>query len=301
MFHLGAPKRQAIFRKRGRRGRLTLLYFTAPDGAKIAYQDEGRGRPLLFLHGLMAHGGFFKRQQALSSDFRLITPDFRGHGQSRPGGTEPTVEQLAQDIAALAAELDLGGAIIIGWSLGAAVLWRILAGPEAVRFAGAVVVDMTPRVLNDDEWLLGLSSETCEARRQAIRDDFGNFALAAGAAIFAQPLDEEGLREAQWAGEEFARNNAATMGALWNSLVEEDLRPLLGRIAQPTLVIHGAHSQLYGSGTADYLTEVLPSSHSRQFDRSGHAPHLEQPELFNALVRDFAASLPHVRQQATIV
>lgn len=276
-----------------------MHYFTAPDGAKIAYRDEGRGRPLLLLHGMMAHGGFFKNQRALGEEFRIVTVDLRGHGQSLRDGEAPTIEQLADDVAALIAHLDITEAVGIGWSLGAVVLWHVLAGPEADRFAGAVIVDMTPRVLNDGDWQLGLSSDVCEARRLAIRDDFDNFALSAGAAIFAQPLDAATMREAQWAGEEFARNDPAVMGAIWNSLVEQDLRPSLGAIGQPTLVVHGAHSQLYGPGTAEYLTSVLPASQSRQFDRSGHAPHLEQPELFNALVKDFAASLPHTRQQET--
>lgn len=276
-----------------------MHYFTAPDGAKIAYRDEGRGRPLLLLHGMMAHGGFFKHQRVLSEDFRLVTVDLRGHGQSRREGEAPTIERLADDVAALVAHLGLEEAVGIGWSLGAVVLWHVLAGPEAGRFAGAVIVDMTPRVLNEGDWQLGLSGEVCEARRLAIRDDFDNFAAGAGAAIFAQPLDASSVQEAQWAGEEFARNDPVTMGAVWKSLVEQDLRPSLGNIAQPTLVVHGAHSQLYGPGTAEYLTAVLPASQSRQFDRSGHAPHLEQPELFNALVKDFAASLPHTSRQET--
>ena len=64
---------------------------------------------------------------------------------------------------------DLHDAIGVGWSLGATVLWHVLAGPAADRFAGAIVVDMTARVLNDAEWDLGLSPEACEARSAAIR------------------------------------------------------------------------------------------------------------------------------------
>jgi pimeloyl-ACP methyl ester carboxylesterase len=41
--------------------------------------------------------------------------------------------------------------------------------------------------------------------------------------------------------------------------------------------------------------DALPSASTIEFDRSGHAPHLEQPELFNRTVRDFAAMLPPVQ------
>jgi pimeloyl-[acyl-carrier protein] methyl ester esterase len=265
-----------------------LEHFTASDGARIAYRDEGRGRPLVFLHGLMAHSGFFECQRPLADDFRLIAVDLRGHGESRSAGGR-TVERIAGDAAELAEELCLADAVGVGWSLGATVLWRLLAGPAASRFAGAVVVDMTPRVLNDERWSLGLTRETCEARSAAIRDDFQAFAAGAGQSIFAAPGPG-----ANWAAAEFAANDPAAVGELWESLVEEDLRATLAAIRQPTLIVRGAHSHLYGASTADYLVEALPSAASIEFASSGHAPHLEQPELFNATLRDFAAMLPPV-------
>jgi pimeloyl-ACP methyl ester carboxylesterase len=69
------------------------------------------------------------------------------------------------------------------------------------------------------------------------------------------------------------------------------VRALLERIAHPTLVVHGAQSRLYGEDTADHLVAALPDARAVRFDRSGHAPHLEQPELFNATLTDFADRL----------
>ena len=271
-----------------------MRQFTASDGARIAYSDRGEGRPLVLLHGLMADSGFFERQHALGDSFRLVAVDLRGHGRSPAGREPPTIQRLASDVAELAGALELVGAVGIGWSLGAAVLWRVLAGPASPIFAGAVVIDMTPRVLNDEDWDLGLSRETCEARSQAIRDDFPAFAAAAGQAIFAAPGEE-----ADRAAASFAANDADAIGALWKSLVEEDFRPLLPCIGQPTLIIRGAHSHLYGADTAGHLVQALPNARAVAFERSGHAPHLEQPETFNALLRQFAAELPPVRHPET--
>lgn len=277
-----------------------MQHFTASDGARIAYEDEGGGRPLVLLHGLMAHRGFFDKQRELSGEFRLVRIDLRGHGGSLEGRETATVGQLAADVAALVAALDLEGAVGVGWSLGAAVLWRILSGAQAERFAAAVIVDMTPRVLNEDGWDLGLTREACDARTAAIGEDFSTFAVNAGQAIFAPPIVDGKRAMADWASFEFARNDPAAIGSIWSSLVEQDFRPDLARIAQPTLVIHGAHSQLYGPGTADHLVRALPNARAVRFDRSGHAPHMEEPELFNRTIRDFAASLPRIREtQAT--
>ena len=269
-----------------------MRFFTTSDGARIAYRDEGEGRPLVLLHGLMAHGAFFREQAALAEDFRLIRIDLRGHGASAQGGERPRVEHLARDVADLADALDLQGAVGVGWSMGATTLWHVLTGPAAGRFAGAVVIDMTARVLNDEEWELGLSPEACEARSAAIRDDFESFAMAAGQGIFAQPVENGSKALADWASFEFARNDPAMIAALWASLVRQDVRSLLQRIQHPTLVVHGARSGLYGGDTADHLVAALPNAEAVRFDRSGHAPHLEEPELFNRTLREFADRLP---------
>lgn len=269
--------------------------FVAADGAKISFSESGSGRPLVLLHGLMASAEFFEPQQSLADHYRLISIDLRGHGASSAGG-ELSIAQLADDVSRIADELDLKDAILVGWSLGASVLWRVLTGPSGNRFAASVIIDMTPKVLNEGDWSLGLSREVCDARSAAMRDDFEAFATAAAHAMFAQPLTQASSDLAASSGEKFAHNDPAAIQKIWASLVAEDLRPLLTEIEQPTLIIHGAHSQLYGRETADYLAEALPSARIISFERSGHAPHLEEPETFNTEIREFAEGLMPVRE-----
>jgi pimeloyl-[acyl-carrier protein] methyl ester esterase len=207
------------------------------------------------------------------------------------GGEPPSVERMAADVAELAETLALDGAIGVGWSLGATILWHVLAGRAGARFAGAVVIDMTARVRNDDEWDLGLSPEACEARSLAISDDFDRFALTAGQAIFAQPVAEDHRKLADWVSLQFARNDAEAIGAVWASLVRQDMRALLDRIEHPTLIVHGGRSELYGDDTAGHLVAALPHARAVRFANSGHAPHLEEPDLFNATLKDFADRL----------
>lgn len=265
---------------------------TASDGARIAYGDEGHGRPLVLLHGLMAHGGFFERQRPLRERFRLIVVDLRGHGRSPSPGGRSTIERMAEDVGELCGALDLRDALGIGWSMGATILWKVLVGPEADRFAGAVVIDMTPRVLNGDGWTLGLSPEACEARTHAIAEDFGTFAAAAAENIVAQPLGPRERELARWAGQEFGRNDPKSIAGIWASLVDQDQRDTLQRIGHPTLIVHGERSALYGAATAAHIEAALPDARTVAFPGAGHAPHLEQPDLFNRTISDFAAALP---------
>ena len=273
-----------------------MQVFNASDGARIAYSDSGRGTPIVLLHGLMAHAGFFEGQAGLAENFRIIALDLRGHGESAAAdGEPPSVERMAADVAELADALDLDGAIGVGWSLGATLLWHVLAGPAGRRFAGAVVVDMTARVRNDDEWDLGLSAEACEARSLAIQDDFESFALTAGQAIFAQPVAPQHRELADWASLQFARNDADAIASIWSSLIRQDVRALLERIQHPTVIVHGGRSELYGDDTAGHLVAALPHARAVRYENSGHAPHLEEPALFNATLKDFADSLSLAR------
>ncbi len=262
----------------------------ATDGGTIRYRQMGSGRPIVLLHGLMAHGGFFSGQLPLADSHRLIAVDFRGHGEARRERRNVTVERLARDVTELSDALDLRQAIVIGWSLGATVLWHVLTGPASQRFDGAVVIDMTPRVMNGPGWALGLTRERCDDRLRAIQDDYPAFARMAGEAIFAP--DFAGAQHLKgWAGEEFAGNDAASMAMLWTSLAEQDLRPQLCSIGQPAIIVHGGQSHLYGPDTARYLVNAMPDAHAVEFPECGHSPHLEAPDAFNALVHQFEAGL----------
>ncbi len=289
-------------RTRGTAGRKggRLERFTASDGVDIHYEDEGAGRPLVLLHGLMAHAGFWREQRSLADNLRLIAPDLRGHGRSTADPATVTVERLVADLEELAEALDLRDAVVVGWSLGAALAWPLLAGPTGRRFAASIVVDMTPRILNEGDWQLGLSPELIDARAAAFRGDFAAFAAAAGPAVLAPPQEGGSPALAAWAAAEFARNDPAAMGALWASLATQDNRPLLPGIAHPTLILRGAHSYLYGVETARYLASALPRARMIEFDRSGHAPAIEQPQLFNTTIKSFVAELEPAREATAI-
>lgn len=269
--------------------------FVADDGAVIAYRDEGVGRPLLMLHGLNADSRLFARQAAaLSGDFRVIRPDFRGHGDS-PAGDAPDMDRLVRDTAALVDRLDLDGVVGIGWSLGAMVLWRVLLGAQAARFAGAVVIDMTARVTPAPGWSLGLT----DASLRVAPD--GEDAAARGRriahAILAGDRPDDGLAET--IAPLLAQDDADAVAAIGASLFDEDLRDALPRIAVPTVVAHGGRSQYYADETATWVAARLPDARAVRFARSGHAPHVEEPDAFNEMVIGFVRDLESLGQTQT--
>lgn len=266
------------------------------DGLTMAYADQGEGRPLLLVHGWGASGRFFHPQQsALENDFRIITPDQRGHGATPAPDTALSVELLAADLTALADRLDLKDAIAVGWSMGAMVLWRALPLGLADRLAGMVVVDMTPRIVNDADWKLGLKGgydlRTASAARQAMLADWPAFGAAMARSITAEGLEAGRRRLIEWVALAVARNAPEPLSHLWGSLAEQDFRGDLAGFDLPTVIAHGERSQLYPVETSLYLEARLPDTRRVGFERSGHAPHLEEPEAFNQLIKEFAAGL----------
>lgn len=258
----------------------------------MAYRLAGTGRPLVLLHGWATHGGFFALQFAdLAASFQVLAPDLPGHGATPV--PHPTVRHQADALRALLNALDLRGALLVGWSMGAMVAWRALLDGARERVAGLVVVDMSPRLCNDAGWPWGLRGAVQARGPQAARllaTDWAAFAPRIARRILAAGSPHTDLR--RWVKGEVARCDAEAMAALWLDLLAQDFRADLGRLDLPTLILRGGLSQLYPAGTADWLATALPQAHQVTFAASGHAPHLEEPQRFNEIITGFAAGLP---------
>ena len=96
-----------------------MQHFTASDGARLVYRDEGEGLPVLALSGLTRTGGDFDYLAPHLPDVRLIRPDYRGRGGSDWTGAESyTVPREAQDALELLDHLGLESAAVLGTSRG---------------------------------------------------------------------------------------------------------------------------------------------------------------------------------------
>src|ERR1700712_2271334 len=84
-----------------------------------AYSIEGEGPALLMVHGIGSRrSGWAQLVAELRSDFRCITYDLRGHGDSPNSGVPFGLDELVADLEALRAKLGIEKAHVIGHSLG---------------------------------------------------------------------------------------------------------------------------------------------------------------------------------------
>lgn len=263
--------------------------------------DIGRGRPLVLLHGWSCTRNFWRPQiEALNKEFRLIVPDLPGHGRSKANPETLSIAAIAGEIRSLIAECELDRPIVVGWSMGALAAFDLIRQFGTGDLGGLVVVDMTPRLLNDSDWTLGLQGfypQVNTLMLAAIRSDWPTNARLLLPRLFARgrPLDPDLV---EWMGREMGMSDPEAMAVLWESMAEQDYRALLPTIDLPSLVIQGGESQLYAPEVGAYLASRLPRAERACCTGSGHAPHLEEPQLFNTLLRRFADRLTPAGRRA---
>lgn len=258
------------------------------NGTFIHYTVEGSGVPLVFLHGWLMSGKVWAYQRGLAERFKVVTVDFRGHGEST--GTRFSYDAAAADLKALLEHLDIRGAVLAGWSMGAQIAlysWPFLSS----RIAGMVLVGGTPRFCLDEGYEHGLPP--AQARSMALRLR-RNFAVTAGE--FYRDMfspDERDRSDIKAMAKTIVGKLPATEVALsaLDELVKTDLRSSINSVSVPVLLLHGDADTICPSGASRYMHGLLPDSLLKIFTGCGHAPFLTRSDEFNLLLADFAGNL----------
>ena len=121
---------------------------TAPDGVALSVQESGNplGQPVVLIHGLLGSRLNWDAQvsSAELQRYRIITYDLRGHGLSgKPTEAEAyrDGQRWAGDLATVIEASHASRPVLVGWSLGGAVISNYLAAYGDSQIAAAVYVD----------------------------------------------------------------------------------------------------------------------------------------------------------------
>ncbi|MBA5776754.1 alpha/beta hydrolase [Stappia sp. F7233] len=251
-------------------------------------------KPVVLLHGWSCHGGFFKPQfSALAGETLVIAPDLPGHGGTGDKA-ELAIESAADEVSELFRAENLRDVVLVGWSMGAHVAYSLVERHGSARLACLVVEDMTAKVLNDDGWRLGTSDGTDAGRNAeilcAIEPYWPQFSHRIAGRIFAEGSEPDPKLLA-FAVSEIASADPKLLRPMWASLTSQDFRALLSEIDIPVHLATGARSALYRRDVALWQAEHIRQATIHTFDASGHAPHLEEPDKFNALLLDLVTGV----------
>ncbi len=269
-------------------------HFTASDGARLAYADQGTGTPVLCLAGLTRNMADFEVLLPLLPGVRLIRMDYRGRGDSdRTGALTYTIPIEAADAVALLDHLGLARAAILGTSRGG-LIGMLIAAIARDRLTGLCMNDIGPFL---DP--LGL---------HRIADQIGRNPTAKTYAALAEiyPHVHPGFAHvppARWHDEARRRVVETTDGlvnrydpALRDAFVTAinlppvDLWPLFDALTGlPVAVIRGANSDLLSPATMAEMKARRPDLIAATVPDRGHPPFLDEPESLDAIHAFLAA------------
>lgn len=240
------------------------------DGLRLAYRDlgqAGRRPPVVLLHGWGASlDAVASIQQALTAEHRVLAFDLPGFGQSDP----PPAAWASADYAALLERaldrLGLDRVHLIGHSRGGAIA-IVLAASRPSLVERLVLVD---------------SAGLRPARGPRYR-----------ARVAAYKVARRFVRRraaADWLSRRFGSADYRSAGRLRSTLVRlvnEDLRPLLPRVAAPTLLIWGDQDEETPLRDAAIMEQEITDAGLVVFPGAGHFAYADDPGRFAAIVGHF--------------
>lgn len=261
------------------------------NGITVSYGDRGAGLPLVFLHAFPLNRTMWTAQeQALSSQFRVVTIDLRGHGESDAPLWRYTLDQAADDVRALMDHLSIRQAVLVGLSMGGYIL---LAFYRAFgdRVKGLVLADTRAQ------------ADTVDGQQS--RFQMAQVAYKKGPAAIADLMIPKLLRpESINTNPDLVRSVRAMIegnqisgiaGDLMAMAERPDSIPFLNQITCPTQIIVGELDQATPPSDAKLMADRIPGARLSIIPGAAHLANLEQPDRFTQIVRSFAEEVAATR------
>ena len=274
-------------------------YAQAPDGVSIAYQVLGDGpRDLVWVPGWVSHleaaweeptlARFFER---LASFSRLILFDKRGTGMSDRGSVSelPTLETRMSDVLAVCDAVGSDRAALLGVSEGAPMC-ALFAATYPGRTTAIILFGGYARRLEAPDYPIGTSPEVREALHEEIARDWGG---PVGLDIRAPSRIHDERFRANWARYLRMGASPAAVLALTRMNAEIDVRPILGSIRVPTLVVHRSGDRTIPVEAGRYLAEHIPKASLVEVPGDDHLPWIGDPDRVLGEIEEFLTGVRH--------
>jgi len=258
--------------------------YTNINGVRLFYSDRGpkNGTALLLVHGFPLDHRLWDIQLAgLSPMLRVIAPDLRGHGQSQVPPGPYSMDQHADDLAALLDDLSVARVIVAGLSMGGYVafaFWR----RYAQRVQALILADTRAE---PDTSQARVNRDATVARVQEIGVE------AFAREMLPKLLAPGSLADTRRRGRAFeimaSQPLAGIIGALGGLRDRVDSRPTLPTISVPTLVLAGEEDTITPPASGATMAATIPNARLVIVPHAGHLSPLENPSAVNAALRAF--------------
>jgi pimeloyl-ACP methyl ester carboxylesterase len=267
-------------------------YLEMKDGAKIYYEDQGNGQPIVLIHGWTCSSKFWQKNvPELAQKYRVITMDLRGHGSSSKTMNGHTISQYARDIREVMEHLKLKNVVLAGWSLGGPVVlsyYQQYAKDSRLKALG--LIDTAPYPFSAGEWNShGLKNSNTTGMNSMFKTYIADplkFATAFTGNMFKDGKATES--DIEWIPAELTKTPSWIAVAVYSDFLISDYSKMLPAIKIPVIVF-AANSNVYKKGIdmGKYVAGQIPKSTFVPFEDAGHLLFYEQPEKFNKALSDF--------------
>jgi non-heme chloroperoxidase len=226
-----------------------MAFIATHDGVQLHVKDNGKGRPVVLIHGWPLNGDMFEYQTLalLEAGYRVITYDRRGFGQSGHPAEGYDYDTFADDLAAVMDKLDLQGANLIGFSMGGGEIARYLSRHGAKRVAKvALVSSVVPFLLKSGDNPNGVDLSVFEEMKKQIRKDRFDFLQTFGKQFYGVGLVTSPVSEAlmQWTFVLAVMASPLATIRCVDAFAKTDFRKDLPAFTLPTLIIHGSSDKV---------------------------------------------------------
>ena len=263
------------------------LMLTQVNSISLAFNDLGTGLPLVFLHAFPLNRTMWVDQEkALSTQFRVITIDLRGHGESDAPLWHYSLDQAADDVCGLLDHLSIKQAVFVGLSMGGYILFAFYR-KYAERVKGMVLADTRAQADTEDgkQARFEMAQTAYKQGPSAIADIMIPKLLSPGT-IQTRPELVQRVR-----GMIEGNQVSGIAGDLMAMAQRPDSVPFLQQIHCPTQIIVGELDVPTPPADARLMSEKIPNARLAVIPGAGHLSNLEQPELFNESIRSFGSNL----------
>ena len=277
-------------------------------GHELSYVDSGSGPVVLFIHGILGS----QRQWAhlvdrLDDDHRVLVPDLFGHGESSKPLGDYSLSAHAAAMRDLLDHLGVDKVTLVGHSLGGGIAMQFYyLFPGRVERLVLVASGGLGREVNPilrsatlpgaEQVLSVIASQPVLSRVEALGRAASKVGWRPGADIsavwrgFSSLADRESRRA-------FLATTRAVIDIGGQSISARDH---LGSVLPvPTLIVWGSKDRMIPAWHAINAQVSVPDCEVELFEGAGHFPHLDDPDRFARVLREFIAAAAQARAAAT--
>jgi pimeloyl-ACP methyl ester carboxylesterase len=260
------------------------MAFVENQRARIYWEEQGRGEPILLVMGLACPSQmWYRTQPLLASRYRTLVFDNRGIGQSDvPPGPYP-IALMASDAAAVLDAAGIESAHVFGVSMGGMIAQEFgLQYPARVRslILGCTAAGGPTAVPAEAEAIRMLMKRGKRSPEQAAE---ASVPFIYHPATPRERIDQDLAVRRPWFP------SPAGYAAQLQGILGWEAYSRLGQIGVPTLVIHGESDRLIPPGNASLIAERIPGAKLVMIPRASHLFFSDQPEAAHRAIMDFLA------------